>query len=347
LERPSLLALNEYVPGALVLVGGKVVESRGILKHWTGENLDRALGLQYMALRCGNEHTYIATNPAQLCRECGGRPAGSGNALLFPRFGYTTAAWDPPKRWRDLERVGEVQKYPQTFAAKAGARSFEDFGGVQGLVVQYLEEAELLLQNAGKNDAGFAVCTKCGFTMSETQQAQQGVMNLPSGFEDHPSIFHTRPEKRCWRGQQEVPVLRNKVLAAKERVDLLVFDWPNAGRGRSSELFSLGRALALAACRELEIDARELDSVLKPLEDGRRGIVLYETSPGGSGHCRQIVELGKQLLRGARDILHGGDEHHSRCARACLDCLLDFTGQYYITQLDRRGALTILDAALP
>lgn len=56
LERTSLLALSEYVPGAQVLVGGKIAESKGILKHWTEANRDEALGLNSWALCCQNEH---------------------------------------------------------------------------------------------------------------------------------------------------------------------------------------------------------------------------------------------------------------------------------------------------
>lgn len=43
LERPGLLAMREYVPGASFFVGNKVVTSRGLLKHWTGENLNTAI----------------------------------------------------------------------------------------------------------------------------------------------------------------------------------------------------------------------------------------------------------------------------------------------------------------
>ena len=40
LERPGILAMREYVPGATFFVGNKVVTSHGLLKHWTGENLN-------------------------------------------------------------------------------------------------------------------------------------------------------------------------------------------------------------------------------------------------------------------------------------------------------------------
>jgi hypothetical protein len=348
LERPSILALNEYVPGAVVLAGGRIVESRGILKHWTGENIDDALGLQYLALSCGNNHTYLASSREALCPDCGEKASGSGHELLFPRFGYTTAAWDPPSSWRRLERIGEVETYPQTSMTESDRKEqFVNFGGVAGLTVYFLEEAELLIHNAGKHDVGFVVCTKCGYAVSEEKSGQQGTLNLPAGFESHPSVYQVKQDQRCWKKGEEWTVLRNKVLAARENVDMLLFDWPRITLDQRLALFSVSRAIILATSKLLEIDPRELSSTVKTITGRKLGFVIYETTPGGSGHCRELVSgLGKDLLLEARHILRGTEEHHARCERACLDCLLDFSGQYYIDKLDRRGALEIIDASL-
>ena len=84
-----LIALSEYVPGAVLLVGGKVLESKGILKHWTETNRDEALMLNYWALNCANGHEYLATSQSGLCPHCQMGPADPGQMLMFPRFGYT------------------------------------------------------------------------------------------------------------------------------------------------------------------------------------------------------------------------------------------------------------------
>jgi len=74
------LALSEYVPGAQRPRRGKIAESKGILKHWTEANRDEALGLNNWALRCFNEHDYLATSQVNLCKECGQPPQDSGQA---------------------------------------------------------------------------------------------------------------------------------------------------------------------------------------------------------------------------------------------------------------------------
>lgn len=356
LQRSSLLALSEYVPGALVLVGGKIAESRGILKHWTEANRDEALGLNYWALRCLNEHDYLATSKDERCKECDQPPQSLRQTLMFPRFGYTTAAWDPPRPpGRNLDRVGEVVlSTAGGFTLSAATKKNPDFGGVPGLMAAYYEAGagELLLRNAGgeawsKLGHGFALCTRCGFAMSEEKpsNANSAPPALPKGFRDHPSVFSTSPTDHCWpKSSQPEPVLRHRVLAAKETTDVLILDWPRDSD--EAPLFSLGRALVLAGARLLELDTRELNLELKPRTASELSVLLYDTIAGGAGHCFELFNLGRPWLLEARAILLGTPSHDAVCRRACLECLLDFAGQFHADRLNRKGAIDLLDAVL-
>jgi hypothetical protein len=348
LERGALLALNEYVPGSEVLVGGRVARSRGISKHWTDANKDRALGLDEMAITCAQGHVFLSRSPEAVCKTCG-QPT-TFERLLFPRFGYTTAAWEPLERETDFERVGESKTYPLAFAGSDTADAVRnDFGGIVGLTVKYREGAELLIRNAGDSSCGFALCTRCGYAASEEHPDQSGIVNLPDGFEEHASVFSKDPDKRCWRGGGGVQtrVLRNKVIAARELTDMLLVQWPGATTGVRRGVFSLGRAFVLAGTRLLELDHRELAMETIPLSSPQVGIVIYDTSPGGCGHCAELLERGDEWIRMTRDVLYVSDEHHARCGRACLDCILDFSGQHAAHMLDRKAALTLLDGRLP
>jgi len=150
---------------------------------------------------------------------------------------------------------------------------------------------------------------------------------------------------RCWPNSFPYePVLRHKVLAAKETTDVLILDWP--GHCAEAPLRSLGRALVLAGARLLELDSRELDLELKARVEGDLGILLYDTLPGGAGHCFELLDRGGEWLEAAREILRGSPSHNATCRRACLECLLDFGGQFHAHLLDRKGALDLLCAVL-
>ena len=139
LERGGLLALREYVPGSQLLVGGRLVTSRGLLKHWTGANLDSAFGLRGVACKCANDHFYYrldsGSEPGE-CPVCGSPPGRTAEPLLLPRHGFTSAGWDPPKRSADVDIVGHVERATITFTRPADPATTQvaDIAGIPGLL---------------------------------------------------------------------------------------------------------------------------------------------------------------------------------------------------------------------
>lgn len=339
LERNSLLALREYVPDAQVLAGNRLITSRGLRKDWTDANINQALGLSYHALTCPDGHVYVRQNQNQTCPVCQAPPT-ERDLLVMPRFGFTTASWDSTPFGTRLERVGEPDYLPLAFVATAQDEDHPDFLEVPGLNVWYREEAEMLVRNRGKSGHGFAICHRCGYATSEEHQGN-GRVRLPDGFALHARIFSTDRRDRCWNREEEAPVLRNRVLAARDKTNLLLVRWPNIAREEA--LYTLGRALVLAGAALLELDERELG--LEPrvrLQDGRTGLALYDTAAGGAGHCRELLSKGHDWFGRAWKVLYVNDEHDARCEQACLECILDFSSQRQAHLLNRIAALTLL-----
>ena len=352
LQRSALLALREYVPGSRVLVGGRIVQSRGLKKHWTGNNINDALGLQYFSLECCNGHVYVGQSPDKVCPSCSTKPLiEKTQQLLFPRHGYTTAAWEKVENNINTNRIGEQSVCPIAFVDPTDHDGLvrEDFASISGVTVTYKEEANLLVRNPGTNGLGFAICTQCGFALSE-KAIGKGAINLPSTpykFKNHASLFSTSIKNSCWKDiTGSAPVLRNRVLAAQELTDMLLVEWPGAVKNRWNGVYSLGRALVLSGTKLLEIDSRELAMSLIPLTGNKIGIVIYDTAPGGSGHCGELANMGTAWISGARSRLFVNEQHHATCEKACLDCILDFSGQYKADQLDRKAALNLMNVIM-
>jgi hypothetical protein len=110
-------------------------------------------------------------------------------------------------------------------------------------------------------------------------------------------------------------------------------------------MYSLGRALVLAGAALLDLDSRELELDDKRSDHGNR-ILLYDATPGGSGHCLELMTKRKEWFLKAQSILQGTENHNSVCRKACLECLLDFSGQFNAHRLDRKKALAFLTEAL-
>ena len=100
----------------------------------------------------------------------------------------------------------------------------------------------------------------------------------------------------------------------------------------------------------LELDSRELGVLTAPagLNGSSWGAVVYDNVPGGAGHVRELLRLGREWLEEARKTLFVSDEHDARCDIACLDCILTYGAQEAMDQglLNRRLTLSALDSLL-
>lgn len=356
LERSGLVAIGEYVPGSQLLVGGKLVTSHGLLKHWTGAEINNYLGLRGQYTTCINNHIYYKIESKSLgsCPICGSEPKSNSREFLLPMHGFSSAAWDPPKMSTDVERIGHTEQATITFVQRDGAEIEEQdhFGGILGLRALYREDGELLVYNEGEWQKGFAVCLKCGYAESE-KFVGDGRIKLPPKFEHHAPLTSTSEDRFCW-GSHEIPgVFRNNALAARETTDILMLDFSVCLKHLASNaevLWTLAQALEISGAKLLELDSRELGTLVIPAgEEGRGlGAVLYDNVPGGAGHVYELLKLGRAWLEEARRVMFVDEQHNTTCETACLDCLLTFDAQVPMRRglLQRQLTIRVLDALL-
>ena len=152
LQRAGLLGLREYAPGCTVLAGGWRIQSRGLVKHWEG-NDEQALGAQRTLLACTNGHEFLATDRDAKCPACSSLagPQGGVQVLTVPH-GFRTAAWDRPRRARGAETLEFHETDPpfmdQTVAGKGVG---EDLRLTEALTVRatYHDAAHIMALNRG------------------------------------------------------------------------------------------------------------------------------------------------------------------------------------------------------
>ena len=354
LERSGLQAIREYVPGSQLMVGGKLITSRGLLKSWTGASgSESAFGLSGQFATCVNGHEYYTiSTELGACKICGQEPKEEPRQMLLPKDGYTSAAWDIPRRSTDVEGVGTVKTATVTFQGNDDRIEESPFGGVTGLTALYREDGELLMYNQGDKGLGFAICLKCGYADSEVAFGEQA-LKLPTGFAKHAPISSRSESARCWSTNEEASVWRRRALAAREATDVLMLDLSVCLGPLSQEqqiAQTLGQALQIAGAKMLELDSRELGVLTAPAGTNGTswGAVLYDNVPGGAGHVRELLRLGREWLEEARKTLYVSDEHDARCDVACLDCILTYGAQEAMDKglLNRRLTLSALDSLL-
>ena len=356
LERDGLTAVGEYVPGSRLMVGGMIIHSRGLLKHWSGDpaqGQNDAFGLAGQMNVCSKKHRYYALGGEGIsrCPVCDEAPVGISKKLLIPAHGYVTAAWDRPKRHGNIDAVGHAQ--PLTLAFKADRstshpRKRVAFGGINGLTTVYQSDGEILVYNDGDSN-GFAICTQCGYGDVEKKYFPtsrfEGALHLPTGFRSHAPLDSISAKAVCW-ATDTAPVLRQRTLAARVTTDVVQINV----RADESIATTLSLAMRQAGATLLELDPRELGALIVPTGENENvfGPVVYDNVPGGAGHTAELFARGREWLDETRLALFVDAAHHARCDIACLDCLLTYEGQYAHEQglLNRRTALTFLDDLL-
>jgi DEAD/DEAH box helicase domain-containing protein len=353
LERAGLLSLREYVPGSQLLVGGKLVTSRGLLKHWTGANMNNAIGEKGQLAKCAGGHQYyrFGQDAIGACPMCDQPAATRPMDILLPRFGFSCAAWDLPRRSREVDTVGTVEQATMTFVQSElgdeGER-VEAFGEVAGLTAEYREQGEILVFNRGEKGHGFALCLDCGYADSEVS----GDKKFPPKFDTHSPLFATRKELKCWHKSEGVH-WRHLILGARQTTDVLFIN-PSAVFGHYAHdptiATTLGHAMRLAGAEILDIDTREVGSVAVPAGPSGSywGILLYDNVPGGAGHVLELLKVGKEWLTKTLQKMFVNPQHHEQCVHACLDCLLTFDAQHDVErgQMFRLRAYQVLGWAM-
>ncbi len=355
LSRSGLQAIGEYIPGSRLLVGGRQIVSRGLLKRDIGTGVgEEAFGQSGQYATCSAGHFYYSV-PGSVgnCTYCGSPANGAARNLLIPQYGYSNAASEPITRRTQVERVGSTK---QEFVALEHPQLTEDFGGVRFLSTQYQENGKMLSYNAGENGFGFAICLKCGYADSEKTIGKTGAMGLPSGFERHPPLHSTNPRLRCYAEDKADP-WRNRTLAAQQTTDIAILDFSQClttvAKDRGT-MAAIALALTISGAKMLELDGRELGTLLAPtgtLFDSL-GAVVYDNVPGGAGHVQELLKRGREWLTAALEALYVSDEHDARCETACLDCLLTygtsdaFLGDGTESPLNRRNAYICLKGLL-
>jgi DEAD/DEAH box helicase domain-containing protein len=272
LERDGILAISEYVPGSDVLAGGMTYTSRGVLSYWEKDSKEQNFGERLWQYACASGHSWISRSPDSADRcvysECGEHRKDQGRILLIPKYGYSTALWDPPSWSGAQERVGTLTLTNAEFLTSQGSEASRAFAGIPGLIALFSEGSNLLASNAGEDELGFCICTRCGYAESE-KTVGTGALGLPKSFLNHTPLNRTHGV--CLKAGED-PILRNHHLAALHNTDLIQLDFSGLGSAlnRQDQVVTLGYALKLAGAEMLELDHRELGVVAARLGHTKR-----------------------------------------------------------------------------
>jgi DEAD/DEAH box helicase domain-containing protein len=338
-SRSLSIALREYAPGREVVRNGMVYRSSGVTLNWkrpaTADDVREIVSLKW-AFRCkvcglcGTDRRMPESCPcgsAEISRRHYLEPAGYAveldakphNDLSVPEWHLLPPAWisASEERWLALPNPA-LGRY------------------------RYSPQGTLFYRDSGLNEAGYALCLKCGRAEPEERPRDGIPADLPKAL-----VLHRRLRNLglCGGDQDTYSIQRRLHLGGEQRTDVFELSLldPSTGAPISDEVTCLTLALALrnALAEKLGVNSREIGfSTTAFTEAGlsHRAIQLYDAADGGAGYVSRTLDLLPTLFRRARTKL----DCEQGCAAACPTCLLNFDTQRLVDSLDRKRVLDAL-----
>lgn len=336
IARPRFLALNEFGPDNRIYHEGRqhLVKSVMLPLQDPQERFTRAK----VCHRCGYVHTGGELH-TELCVGCQSRLHGDNsqmlmNLLTLPTVNTLRAAritCDEEERMRQGYDITTHFRFGRTADGRFRKRMAQCRGADEGdlLELDYAPAADLWRINHGwrrTRERGYALDMNSGRWLSREAAANGNNQNI-------------RHDVR---------------LFVQQTANALLIHLPGDEVRDESFLASLQYALARGMQEEFQVEEGELSVELIGQEE-RRGILLWESTEGGLGVLRRLVEESDALPKVARralEILHfdpsaGWDlrpaaDERNGCAKACYECLLSYFNQREHWLLNRHGVRDFL-----
>lgn len=331
LDRDLKQAISEFAPGGQVVAAGKIWYSRGI-KFLPGR---KPVFYRYAVCEHCNRINILPGEQVIFQCECGQSIRGrkQQGVYLVPEHGFVadnrteTPGENPP------ERIYASRIYLAHYRPSSGIsfnpRDVEvdpEFNGSAQVLKRYARNAYLGLVNNGYG-AGFYVCQTCGWS---------DVVEYKNGRPASASRNHASPLTH----QTCAGVLNTYHIGHHFMTDVLQlrFKMPISGE---SAIYSLLYAILNGACDALEIPRSDVDGLIF-YQDGEPSFLLFDTTPGGSGH----VEMISHHLRIALEAAYRRVSNCEGCApdTSCYSCLRGYTNQKWHNLLVRKTAARLLES---
>lgn len=343
-SRPRFLALSEFGPRALVYHEGARYRVYKVNLDFGTSDIEGTHDLSTAIMKrcgaCGYAHLEEGSNLKEVCERCGRALEGDSvipDLVQMQNVSLKLAqriTCDEEERQRFGYRLKTAYAFPEIGGRQDRRDAVVSVEGTPVLFLSYGDATTLYRVNLGwkRQDGSTA---PPGFLLD----LERGYWATNAADPDDPGDGNGGRQKRV------VPYVRDTKNALVMRFE---------PRPAPDVLASLQAALKNAIQQQYQLEPRELATEALPDADRRAEILFYESSEGGAGVLRQLVDDPTAIARLANralQICHYDpetleDEMPDRCGKACYACLLDYGNQPDHPLLDRHAIVGYLRSLL-
>ena len=334
ISRPRFLAISEFGPRTLVYHEGARYRVHKVNLDFSSDDIESTHNPPTITMKrcheCGYAHMESGNdNFAEICENCGDAldtPSRIDNLIVMQNVSLKLA-----------HRITCDEEERQRFGYKL--KTAYRFPDVNGQLDR--KDAELVLEESVLAKLKYGDAT-------DLYRINLGWLNQQG---DHPPGFTLDLERGYWSSNQADEEDQDDAAnpTRTKRVVPYVRDTKNALVMRfepplpSPEMAGLQAVFKRAIQQHFEIEPRELSCEPLPTRQDRQELLFYESSEGGAGVLRQLVEdsaVLPELARRSLKICHYDpdtleDTARKTCGKACYECLLDYGNQPDHKDLDR------------
>ncbi len=334
ISRPRFLAISEFGPRALIYHEGARYRVYKVNLDFGTDDLEATHELvtatMKRCVKCGYAHLeHGSVNMAEVCDRCGAALDGSAridNLVHLQNVSLKLAqriTCDEEERQRFGYKLVSSYRFPE-IGGKLDRKDAEAYIGESlAMKLSYGDSTDLYRINRG-------------WASQRGDQPPGFILDLERGYWARNQADDEDKEDATSQArlQRVVPYVRDSKNA------LVMSFQPNRS---GPEMASLQAAFKEAIQKHFQLESRELSCEPMPSPQDRREILFYESSEGGAGVLRQLVEdptILPLLARKALEICHFDpvtmeDKGASTCGKGCYECLLDYANQPDHKDLDR------------
>jgi len=331
LQRDLSMAISEYAPGSQIVANGNLITSRYIKK------IPKMSWKMYDYIQCECRTLNIAPHVdgidnklPPICRQCG-KPFNTKTpeTFLIPEFGFEAdgAHIEKPGLKRP-ERTYRSETTYVGYLSNIAMKSFRINNAEIELGVSPADEMAVL------NESRFFVCETCGYTDLDETHFMNNKQEKHVNSSGHPCV-NTK--------------LKRYSLGYRFETDVVIVRFITPDLSQWEIALSMLYAVLRGVCRYLNIEENDVSGCLqyyfnKRTHQPNYALVLYDKTPGGSGHVRRLNS--HTTLEG---ILHTTYQMMTHCDcggeygdSSCYSCLRGYYNQKHHDKIKRGYVIEFL-----